>query len=777
MTQACEGVRSSGDASYAGYVHAVLISSLLEISPTIGASVAELQAGIAMCLRAGNVHAAAQHTCELQMLRALSGQTTQWQSFDDEQFNEQAFLARMGRLPYMQHSYAECRAMHGLIMGEADILLPNAVLGMAHAGDTAGYYMSVYAHLFQALARAWQLQRGGAPEERASLVDELQACRKWLAERAADQPANFAHLLLLVEAEQAWALGDMWKAAAAFDAALGEPGIRARPWHCAVTTERAGLFHLATGLIHAGRRLVADARDQFMAWGAKAKVDLMESRHDFLRPQEPGTPNEIRTGVEATGPVTARSSSVGLSSGELDLLGVLRASQALSSETSLERLATRVTQVLAALTGATRVHVLAGIDGDWLLLAPSPGESSMPLATAGERGMLPLSVCAYAQRTGEALVVDDVRADDRFWRDRYFALLPRCSVMVAPIVGQGPTRAMLYLENTQGTSTFNAQRLEAVLLIAGQLAVSLTNAWLYESLEERVRKRTAELEEMQERLVDTARRAGKAEIANNVLHNVGNVLNSVTVSTSLVRTTVANSRVSGFERALDLMKDRERELAHLLPGDTRGAALLTYLDSLASTLQQEQHEALDNLERVTRSVDHISYVVAAQQSHAGASTVLESARPQDVLEEALQLCDEVIVRRGIDVTLRSEATAALLLDRSRLLLILVNLITNAAQAMESAPPGARRLTLATSFLQQEMGEQLHITVQDSGEGIAAELLTRIFAHGVSARQGGHGFGLHSSALAAMEMGGKLTAYSDGPGRGATFVLEVPVVRA
>ena len=108
-------------------------------------------------------------------------------------------------------------------------------------------------------------QRGVAAEEKASFVDELQACRNWLAERAADQPANFAHLLLLVEAEQAWALGDMWKAAAAFDAALAEPGIRARPWHRAVITERAGLFHLATGLVHAGRRLIADARDQFMA--------------------------------------------------------------------------------------------------------------------------------------------------------------------------------------------------------------------------------------------------------------------------------------------------------------------------------------------------------------------------------------------------------------------------------------------------------------------------------------------------------------------------------
>ncbi len=777
LTHACEGVRSSGDASYAGYVHAVLIASLLEIGATIETSVLELEAGISLCRRAGNVHAAAQHTCELQMVRALAGRTTHWQSFDDAQFSEQAFLARMGHLPNMQHSYAECRAMHALIMGDAGILVPNARLGMSQAGDVAGYYMSVYAHLFQAVACAWQLQPDATAEEKAPLIDELDRCRSWLAERAADQAANFAHLLWLVEAERAWALGDLLKAAAAFDAALGQVGVQARPWHRAVITERAGLLHLATGLVHSGRRLVIDARDQFRAWGAKAKVDLMENRHEFLKPQEPGVPKEIRPRLEVTTAAPARGASGGLSTGALDLVGVLRASQALSSETSLERLTTRVTEVLAALTGATRVQVLAWIEGVWLLLAPSPDESSISIDTAAQRGMLPLSVFAYAERTGEALVVDNAHADDRFSRDPYFAFLPHCSVLVVPIAGQGATRAMLYLENAHGRSAFSADRLEAVMLIAGQLAVSLSNASLYESLERRVQERTRELEEAQVRLVDIARRAGKAEVANNVLHNVGNVLNSVNVSASLVRRTIANSRLGGFARAIQMMKDRERELESLLPGDPRGAALLTYVERLATTLQQEHHDALDDLDRVVRSVDHITSVVAAQQSHAGVSTVLDSARPQDLLEEALRLCNDVIVRCGVEVILRSEAASAMLLDRSRLLQILVNLITNAAQAMEGMPLEARQLTLAASVVQQDSGEQLCIAVQDTGEGIATESLHRIFVHGVSSRKGGHGFGLHSSALAAMEMGGKLTAHSDGPGRGATFVLEIPVTAA
>ena len=114
------------------------------------------------------------------------------------------------------------------------------------------------------------------------------------------------------------------------------------------------------------------------------------------------------------------------------------------------------------------------------------------------------------------------------------------------------------------------------------------------------------------------------------------------------------------------------------------------------------------------------------------------------------------------------------IDRQRLLQILVNLISNAAQAMQGVPPSSRQLTLNAEAVQGESGERLRITVQDQGEGIAAQNLRHIFAHGFTTRQSGHGFGLHSSALAAMEMGGSLTARSDGPGQGAVFTLELPM---
>jgi C4-dicarboxylate-specific signal transduction histidine kinase len=121
--------------------------------------------------------------------------------------------------------------------------------------------------------------------------------------------------------------------------------------------------------------------------------------------------------------------------------------------------------------------------------------------------------------------------------------------------------------------------------------------------------------------------------------------------------------------------------------------------------------------------------------------------------------------------------APLLLDKSRLLQILLNLMSNASHAMESIPADARKLTLATALVRDSRGERLRITVRDEGEGIAPSHLASIFAHGFTTKKSGHGFGLHASAVAAIEMGGTLVAHSDGAGRGALFTLEVPAGKA
>jgi signal transduction histidine kinase len=439
----------------------------------------------------------------------------------------------------------------------------------------------------------------------------------------------------------------------------------------------------------------------------------------------------------------------------------------LSCETSVQRLAARVTEVLAALTGASKVLLLSCAGDEWSLLAPA-----MPLAEAVDRGLLPMAVFTYAERTRERLLVQDAAADDRFSYDKYFANVPVCSVLVVPIGGQHGKRAMLYLENRHGRAAFGAQRLDAVMLIAGQLAVSLANAQLYEELEQRVQARTRELEETQARLVATARRAGKAEIANSVLHNVGNVLNTVTVSAFEVRRTISRSRSNGVARAVALVKQHEHELGSFMQSD-KGQALFAYFVDAANDLQAESRSALEDMDRLLRSVDRIGQVMSSQRADAGCATMFETVDTDEMLKEALRQNGDVIARGKVDVAVRNEAPPAMSLDGSRIQQILAELIPNAVQAMQSVPEGERRLTLIAAVTPDEE-PGFRITLQDTGEGIPAENLVRIFAHGFSTREGSHGFGLHSAALAATEMGGRLRAHSDGPGKGAVFTLEVPL---
>ena len=191
---------------------------------------------------------------------------------------------------------------------------------------------------------------------------------------------------------------------------------------------------------------------------------------------DPATAPDATTagGAAERGDLAHRRSTV--TTGTIDLLGILAASQALSSETSVERLHARVVEVLGAMTGATGVHLVLWSDErqDWLLPV-SEGGAVRP----GAEHAVPMSVLRYLQRTREPLVVADATSDDRFARDPYFAGVDACSLLAVPIVSRGTPQAVLVLENRLIRDAFPTERLDAVKLIAGQLAVSLDNAQLY----------------------------------------------------------------------------------------------------------------------------------------------------------------------------------------------------------------------------------------------------------------------------------------------------------
>jgi signal transduction histidine kinase len=330
-----------------------------------------------------------------------------------------------------------------------------------------GIYPTVLARMLRGLSLAGQV-REGRGGDRGALLAELGEVTQWLAARAADAPANYLHLLRWVEAERAWADGDFHAAIVAFDAARREAAQRRRPWHQALITECAARFYLAHGVEHTGYHLLAEARRAYLAWGASAKVAQLDWAYPSLRP---------RPDTAADRPGADPGQRATVTTGTLDLLGILSASQALSSETSIERLHARVVTVLSAMTGATGVHM--PLWSDDLQGSPATPDSDGPIPIGGREDEVPMSVLRYIQRTGESLVVSDATCDDRFARDPYFAGLRCCALLAVPVLSRGRLRAVLLLENRLIRSAFTTERLDAVKLIAGQLAVSLDNAHLY----------------------------------------------------------------------------------------------------------------------------------------------------------------------------------------------------------------------------------------------------------------------------------------------------------
>lgn len=280
----------------------------------------------------------------------------------------------------------------------------------------------------------------------------------------------------------------------------------------------------------------------------------------------------------------------------------------------------------------------------------------------------------------------------------------------------------------------------------------------------------AERQEMQRRLLAVSRQAGMAEIAANVLHNVGNILNSVNISAGLVSSRLRDSKVQGLARAVQLIDEHAADLGDFLSRDAKGQLLPAYLGKLAQTLAAEQQEVIGELGHLTRNIDHIKDVVATQQAYAGSASIVEPALLADLLEDALRISDGAVRRDQVSIVKRFAETPLAQLDKTRVMQILVNLINNAKQAMDGASDRPRRVTLQVDVA----GDTLRVGVRDEGKGIAPQDLTRIFAHGFTTRAGGHGFGLHSCALAAQQMGGTLSAQSDGPGQGALFLLELPL---
>jgi PAS domain S-box-containing protein len=285
-----------------------------------------------------------------------------------------------------------------------------------------------------------------------------------------------------------------------------------------------------------------------------------------------------------------------------------------------------------------------------------------------------------------------------------------------------------------------------------------------------LKKAESELESAHQRLVETSRLAGMAEVASDVLHNVGNVLNSVNVSCSLTIDKVKGSKIPSLAKTATLMEENRSRLGEFFASDPRAQQIPGFLSALVKHFTEEQSELLQELEQLLKHIEHIKQIVAMQQSYAKVAGVIETISPTQLVDDAIHINGAALTRHEVQVKCEFQSVPAIQTEKHRVLQILVNLIRNAKYALDESKRPDKLLTVRMG---PNGADHVKIEVIDNGVGIPPENLTRIFGHGFTTRSDGHGFGLHSSAIAIKELGGSLTAHSDGIGKGAVFTLLLP----
>jgi signal transduction histidine kinase len=275
---------------------------------------------------------------------------------------------------------------------------------------------------------------------------------------------------------------------------------------------------------------------------------------------------------------------------------------------------------------------------------------------------------------------------------------------------------------------------------------------------------------LQQQLHVASRQAGMAEIATNVLHNVGNVLNSVNISAGIVADKVKRPRSSGLGKVAALLQQHATDLAAFVATDERAKHLPVYLAQLAEHLAHDQEVTLRELDSLRKNIDHIKEIVSMQQSYSKLVGVPERLAVADLVDDALRMNAGSFARQGVNLKCEFEDVPEIIVEKHKVLQILVNLLRNARHACEASGKPEKEVVMRITKL--ERGVQ--IGVIDNGIGIHADHMARIFSHGFTTKKDGHGFGLHSGALAARDLGGALRVHSAGAGQGATFTLDLPL---
>jgi C4-dicarboxylate-specific signal transduction histidine kinase len=277
------------------------------------------------------------------------------------------------------------------------------------------------------------------------------------------------------------------------------------------------------------------------------------------------------------------------------------------------------------------------------------------------------------------------------------------------------------------------------------------------------------LKESSQKLIEASRKAGMSEVATGVLHNVGNVLNTMNISVEQLMDHLKNSKLYNLFELTDLLDKKKENVHDFIYSDEKGKMIPRYLISLGHHLKSDLELQFEEINRMNSNIEHVKEIVSLQQSLSVKHGLIERVSSGELIERAISINSLAYDRHGVELVREFDPDVILEVNSIKVLQILTNLISNAKYSLDHNT-GSRTVIIKTKIPEDGF---FMIEVIDNGMGISKEDMEHLFEYGFTTRQEGHGFGLHNSAIAAKEIGGELRVSSQGKRKGAVFSLIFP----
>ena len=646
-------------------------------------------------------------------------------------------------------------------------------------GVTGALSVTVF-NLYDSLVRLAIFFKASNSEQK-SILTQVKANQKKLQKWAHHAPTNYLHKFYLVEAERHRVLGESVQAMNYYESAIAKAKENEYLNEEALANELAAKFYLEWGKEQIAQVYMTNAYYCYARWGAKAKVNDLEKRYPILlAPILNREQNPIQQGETiALNSANTIHSSIPTTTSLLDLVGVMKASQAIFSEIQLERLLSILMKVVLENAGAKKSALML-LQSNHLVMEVAASLfhneqetqttvlQSIPFEESQE---VPHSIINYVKNTLTTLVIQDVTTETNWVADYYIRREQPKSILCMPILKGGKLIGILYLENRLTAGAFTTDRVEFLKLLCSQAAISLENACLYKQAHayaQQLEESLADLKQMQLQLVQSEKMSALGNLVAGVAHEINNPVGFIAGNIE-----PAFDYVNDLFGLLDLYQEK-------FPNP--GAEIKDEIKTI--DLEYVRQDLPKLLSSMNEGVERICSISNSLRTFSRADTENKVAfNIHDGIDSTILILKHRLKANGnrpeIAVIKDYGQLPEVQCFPGQLNQVFMNLLANAIDALEESNIGRsikeikanpNRITIKTSMNAEK--KQVVISIKDNGPGMNESVKQRIFDHLFTTKPVGKGTGLGlaiAHQIIVEKHCGTINVNS-APGEGAEFAI-------